>query len=227
MPLEWVPSIRELKAFMIKECAPECTFEFRARSPLRMDPERRIIYIGAHVLRQGVIEYINQGWDWKVILREHIRHEKAHLKLWPIVKESMPVIDSMADRLYDNGISPDEFWMLQNTVQDWIIEGIYFIGDERHRDVSRKTQLLTYQKFSFLPIEARLSTKMAYYIATLAVALGNVDLDTAMMDFMEQDIFVKMFSEALKKIKSDSEFTKGLMDCVEVRIKHWRRVGGW
>jgi hypothetical protein len=189
------PSRKEIFDFMIREAQPY-RFEYvEHMEPLRVNVERKTIYVNEKVLISVIKELTRAGLDWKEIMRKNIKHEKAHEKYfkWNLKwRVGGAEHGWLASYLTDIAIDRIHFANDKN-YQKWLLQD----SRQAYKDIGKELRKL------FPTLSSRphfLYNQAAYWIAIRAITLEEaVDI------YPEKANYVTDMSRLFDSIKSEED----------------------
>ena len=207
-----MPSREEVLQFMQKEALPYRFRLVKAPQPLRVNIEQKVIYVGEDVLMSVIKNLVEDGLDWREIMRKNLMHEKTHEKYqkW----------------LYKWGVSAEAYGWLPSFLIDVVIDKIHFkdnkryqkwlLADARHAYKITKRDLPTLippggKKPSFLYVQA------AYW-----VSIGAITLDEAIELYPEKADFIIELAQIFNRINREEDLEWAFNEAREIYL---RKIG--
>jgi len=206
-----IPSPKEVWKFMVKESKPY-TFEFaKDIQPLRVNVERKIIYVNKKVLMNVIADLVKHDLDWKEIMRKNLLHEKAHEKYqkW----------------IYKWRVGAADYGWLASYLVDIVIDKIQFKDDERYQK-----WLLIDSRHAFEDIKRdiwklfpRVSDRphFLYNQAAYWVATGAMTLDEVADLYPEKADYIVEMSQLFSRIKSENDLEWAFPQAKRIYFKNF------
>ena len=209
-----LPSEKEVLKFMRRESKPykfECSKDIQ---PLRVNVERKIIYVNRKVLMNVISDLVKHSLDWKNVMRKSLLHEKTHEKYqkW----------------IYKWGVGAVSYGWLPSYLIDIVIDKIHFKDNERYQK-----WLLADSRHAFKDIKKNLRklfprvsdrphflyNQAAYWVATDAVTLDEV----ANLYPEKADYIVQM-SRLFDRIKNEQDLEWAFPQAKRLHLENFKKV---
>jgi hypothetical protein len=190
-----LPSKMEVFKFMTQEASPYAFEYVKDIQPLRVSVDRKVVYVNERVLMDVIKDLINDGLDWREVMKKNLQHEKAHEKFFKWNQKW--------------GVGARECGWLASYLTDIVIDKIYFAKDANYRkwllaDSRHAFKSISNEIWSIFPlVDSRahfLYTQAAYWIA-----IGAVTLDEATELYPEKALYVTELSQLFNKIKNEED----------------------
>jgi hypothetical protein len=194
-PSKSTPSRKEIFDFMIREAQPY-RFEYVERmEPLRVNVERKTIYVNEKVLINVIRDLTRAGHDWKEIMRKNIKHEKAHEKYF---KWNLKW-----------GVGGTQHGWLASYLTDIVIDRIHFADDMNYQKWLLQDSRQAYKdigKELWKLFPALLSRPhFLYNQAAYWIAIRAITLEEAVDIYPEKVNYIIDMSRLFDSIKSEED----------------------
>jgi hypothetical protein len=187
-------------------------FEYvKEPQPLRINVERKVIYVNKEVLISVIEDLVKAGLDWKEVMRKNLQHEKAHERYfkwnlrWNVNAADYGWLPSfLIDIVIDKIHFKNDAWY-----QKWLL------ADGRHAfEITRK------DIWDIVPtISAR--PHFLYNQAAYWVAIGAIKLDEAIDLFPEKADYIIEMSELFNRIKGEGDLEWAYPEARRIYLKHF------
>jgi hypothetical protein len=207
-----IPSPNEILEFMKKESRPY-EFEFVPEmQPLRISIERKTIYVNQKVLTSTIENIIDQGLDWKEVMRYSILHEKSHdvFYKWNL-KWNVSAID---------------YGWLASFLIDIVIDKIHLKDKAEYQKWISLDYRLAYKRIKkslwekFPIVDQR--PLMLYNQAACWVALGIISFEEAADLYPENITYIMELSELFTRIQKESDLEWAFPEAKKVYFERLR-----
>lgn len=206
-----MPSEEEVTRFLIAESKPY-EFKFVREQPLRVDNKNRIIFVDKDVLIKGVEHDIAQGFDWKQVISQVIKHEKAHALFgrWE----------------YKWGVGSMDLGGIPNVLQDLMIDKMHFANDKTYqrtlantsRDAYKMTVKMIHRIFESIDDIPHVFYNQAAYWATL----GIITLKEAADLYPERSAYLVEIIQLFSKIKKEDDLEWAFPRARSIYLQHFK-----
>ncbi len=194
-PSKGMPSRKEIFDFMIREAQPY-RFEYVERmEPLRVNVERKTIYVNEKVLIDVIKGLTRAGLDWNEIMRKNIKHEKAHEKYfkWNLKWK----------------VGGAEHGWLASYLTDIVIDRIHFADDMNYQEWLLQDSRQAYKDigkelWKLFPA-LRLRPHFLYNQAAYWIAIRAITLEEAVDIYPEKTNYIIDMSRLFESIKSEED----------------------
>jgi hypothetical protein len=209
-----MPSRREVFEFMTKESQPY-RFEYVKESqPLRVNVEKKVIYVNEQVLLSVIKDLINAGLDWKEVMKKNLKHEKAHEKFfeWNLKWAS-------------SGNGAESYGWLASYLTDIVIDKIYYANDSQYQKWliadSRHAFNITKRDLWKLFPNPHNRPAFLYNQAAYWVAIGAITFEEAIELYPEKASYIIELSKLFQKIKSEKDLEWAFPHAKALFFKHF------
>jgi hypothetical protein len=209
-----MPSREEIFEFMSRESQPY-KFEYVEEvQPLRVNVEKKVIYVNEEVLLSVVRELINDGLDWKEIMRKNLKHEKAHEKFYEWnLKWAL------------SGYRTESYGWLTSYLTDIVIDKIYYANDSHYQKWliadSRHAFKVTKRDLWKLFPNPNNRPPFLYNQAAYWIAIGAITLEEAAEAYPEKADYIAELSQLFKRIESEKDLEWAFPQAKALFFKHF------
>ncbi|MEM2806857.1 MAG: hypothetical protein QXK86_08430 [Candidatus Bathyarchaeia archaeon] len=210
-----MPSRKEVFKFMVREAQPY-KFEYvKENQPLRVNIEKKLIYVNEQVLLSVIRDLISDGLDWKEVMKKNLKHEKAHEKFfeWNLKWAS-------------SGGSAESYGWLASYLTDIVIDKIYYANDSQYQKwlITDSRHAFNITKRDLWKLFPNLHNRppFLYNQAAYWVAIGAITLEEATELYPEKADYITELSQLFKKIKSEKDLEWAFPQAKALFFKHFQ-----
>jgi len=209
-----MPSRKEVFKFMVQEARPYKFKYVKENQPLRVNIEKKVIYVNEQVLLSVIRELINAGLNWKEVMRKNLKHEKAHEKFfdWNL-KWTL------------SGFRAESFGWLASYLIDIVIDKVYYANDPQYQkwliaDSRHAFKIMKRDLWKLFP-NPNIRPPFLYNQAAYWVAIGAITLEEAKKLYPEKAEYITELSQLFKKIKSEKDLEWAFPQAKALFHKHF------